>query len=324
MTNGRGRASSTSCATRSTSSTRAALASVDEDAALDREEAVLADAVAHREAGAHALAALASDGGGRDVLGEALTALADRAPYEALATRLRDVLSELDDITSDLRALAETIDEDPERLEQIRSRRQRLHDLCRKYGDDLAEVMAFHVSAKQRLAELQHFDERAAELDRQREHAVTLERDAARVIGERRREAAPRLAEAVEERLRELAMGHAAVGVEVGESADDHPGDRVQFLLAANPGAPLLPLSRVASGGELARAMLALRLVLTGADTRTLVFDEVDAGIGGAAAVAVGRGAQRTRCRPPGPRRHPPATGRGAGAGAGGRVEGSA
>ncbi len=275
----------------------ATLSSADEDAALDREEAVLADAVAHREAGAHALAALASDGGGRDVLGEALTALADRAPYDALTTRLRDVLSELDDIASDLRVLAESIDEDPQRLDQIRARRQRLHDLCRKYGDDLAEVMTFHASARQRLAELQHFDQRAAELDRQREHAIALERQAARVVGERRREAAPRLAGAVEERLRELAMGHAAIAVEVGESPDDHPGDRVQFLLAANPGAPLLPLSRVASGGELARAMLALRLVLTGADRRTaetrtakdrtLVFDEVDAGIGGTAAVAV-------------------------------------
>jgi DNA repair protein RecN (Recombination protein N) len=88
-------------------------------------------------------------------------------------------------------------------------------------------------------------------------------------------------------------MPHAAVGVEIGDHADDHPGDRVQFLLAANPGAPLLPLTRVASGGELARAMLALRLVLSTASSdrqsgRTLVFDEVDAGIGGAAAQAIG------------------------------------
>jgi len=79
-------------------------------------------------------------------------------------------------------------------------------------------------------------------------------------------------------------MSHANVAVQVG---DDDPGDDVAFLLAANPGAPLLPLARVASGGELARAMLALRLVLTEAPD-TLVFDEVDAGIGGAAAVAVG------------------------------------
>ncbi len=107
-----------------------------------------------------------------------------------------------------------------------------------------------------------------------------------------RRAAAPRLAAAVEEKLHQLAMPNAAIAVEVGRSDDDHPGDEVRFLLSANPGSPLLPLNRVASGGELARAMLALRLVLSGASdgggSATLVFDEVDAGIGGAAAAAVG------------------------------------
>jgi DNA repair protein RecN (Recombination protein N) len=87
-------------------------------------------------------------------------------------------------------------------------------------------------------------------------------------------------------------MPNAALGVEVGRSVDDHPGDEVRFLLSANPGSPMLPLNRVASGGELARAMLALRLVLTRSGERpgasTLVFDEVDAGIGGTAAAAVG------------------------------------
>ena len=87
-------------------------------------------------------------------------------------------------------------------------------------------------------------------------------------------------------------MPNAAVAVEVGRSSDDDPGDEVRFLLSANPGSPVLPLHRVASGGELARAMLALRLVLVGAGgdggAHTLVFDEVDAGIGGSAAAAVG------------------------------------
>jgi DNA repair protein RecN (Recombination protein N) len=87
-------------------------------------------------------------------------------------------------------------------------------------------------------------------------------------------------------------MPHARVAIEVGDHADDHPGDQVRFLLAADPGSPLLPLGRVASGGELARAMLALRLALVSSGGRvgpaTLVFDEVDAGIGGTAAVAVG------------------------------------
>jgi DNA repair protein RecN (Recombination protein N) len=98
------------------------------------------------------------------------------------------------------------------------------------------------------------------------------------------------LAAEVETALRRLAMPHATIAIDVGEHENDHPGDHVRFLLAANPGMPLLPLTRVASGGELARAMLALRLVLSHASASsgdTLVFDEVDAGIGGAAAIAV-------------------------------------
>ena len=104
-------------------------------------------------------------------------------------------------------------------------------------------------------------------------------------------------------------MPHAEVDVTVG---DDAPGDDVTFLIAANPGLPLLPLSRVASGGELARTMLALRLVLTEAP-ETLVFDEVDAGIGGAAATAVGRGARPARAASPGDGRHPSRPGGSAG-----------
>ena len=152
--------------------------------------------------------------------------------------------------------------------------------------------MAFHAETEDRLRELEQYDRRAADLDAARRAAIADERLAAEVVGRRRRDAAPALAAEVETRLRELAMPNAAIAIEVGEHADDHPGDQVRFLLAANPGAPLLPLARVASGGELARAMLALRLVLVGAGSEsgatTLVFDEVDAGIGGAAANAVG------------------------------------
>ncbi|CAN0481796.1 unnamed protein product, partial [Phaeothamnion confervicola] len=107
---------------------------------------------------------------------------------------------------------------------------------------------------------------------------------AAAAVGRTRRAATTELAKRVEGHLRDLAMVHASIAIVVG---DDDPGDDVAFLLAANPGAPLLPLARVASGGELARTMLALRLVLTEAP-ETLVFDEVDAGIGGDAAGAVG------------------------------------
>ena len=262
----------------------------DEDERLAAEESLLADAVAHREAGAAALGVLRDDEAG-DPVAAALHALADRAPFAELVQRLRGLVAELDDVVGDLRGLTESIEEQPERLDEIRERRQLLVDLRRKYGSDLAEVMAFHAEADDRLRELQDYDRRAAELDGLRAAAVDHERAAAAAVGAARRAAAPELAADVEARLRELAMPNAAIAVEV--AGDGHgPGDDVRFLLSANPGSPLLPLNRVASGGELARAMLALRLVLAGAGqgggAATLVFDEVDAGIGGSAAAAVG------------------------------------
>lgn len=275
----------------------AAIEDEDEDHRLEAEEALLADAVAHRQAGEEAVERLRGDGGAADALGEALSAIAHREPFAPIADRLRGVAAELDDVSAELRAMTEGIEEDPERLEQLRVRRQLLHDLRRKYGDDLGEVIAFHDEARRRLGELEQYDRRAAALDAERRAALDAERAAAEAVGRARRAAAPGLAAAVEANLRELAMPHASIAIEVGRHADDHPGDDVRFLLSANPGAPLLPLSKVASGGELARAMLALRLelstgVIVDAGPATLVFDEVDAGIGGAAAVAVARALQ--------------------------------
>ena len=271
----------------------------DEDAALAAEEATLADAQGHRDAGHEAIDALRGaelDGGVDGMLRAALKVLESRAPYRSVADRLAVVGAELDDIVAVVRDTAESIDDDPERLGVIRERRQLLLDLRRKYGESLADVMAFHREAADRLRELLDYDRRAATLD----HELTdARRDAEREAGEvlsARRAAAPGLGAAVEGRLRELAMPDAAVSIEVGADADDLSGERVRFLFSANPGSPLLPLQRVASGGELARAMLALRLVLSArphaTDHRpldTLVFDEVDAGIGGEAANAVGR-----------------------------------
>jgi DNA repair protein RecN (Recombination protein N) len=264
-----------------------------EDRQLAGEESTLADAVAHREAGEAALERLRGEGGANDDVAEALAVLGERRPYRDLIERLHGLSAELSDVAAELRTRAEQIEENPDRLSEIRIRRQLLADLRRKYGDDLAEVMAFHADADRRLRQLEHYDRRAGELDHDRLSAVAAERAAARVIGERRRAVAPALAAAVEQHLRALAMPNAAVGIEIGDGPNDHPGDAVRFLLSANPGSALLPLSRVASGGELARAMLALRLVLSSAGDRggasTLVFDEVDAGIGGSAAAAVGQ-----------------------------------
>jgi DNA repair protein RecN (Recombination protein N) len=201
---------------------------------------------------------------------------------------VRSVHAELDDITHDVRAIAERIEEDPERLAALRARRQLLRDMRRKYGPSLADVIAYGGEAERRLADLLSHDQRAADLDAQRVAALRQRTAAEAAVRAARLEAAPRLAKAVERHLRELAMPKAKLAVTIDGAA----GDEVRVLLAANPGAPPLPLSKVASGGELARAMLALRLALPPAGDNTpptYVFDEVDAGIGGAAAIAVGR-----------------------------------
>jgi DNA repair protein RecN (Recombination protein N) len=186
---------------------------------------------------------------------------------------------EVADTAEDLRAAVETIEDDPDRLAEVRARRQLLLELTRKYGDTLGDVIAFRAEIGERLQRLTRHEELAAELEQG--IAVARVREAA----EARRVAAPGLAEAVSRHFPALAMERARLTIAVD---GDDPADEVEFLFAANSGVPPLSLSRVASGGELARVMLAVRRVLT-AGPPTLVFDEVDAGVGGEAAVAVGR-----------------------------------
>jgi DNA repair protein RecN (Recombination protein N) len=262
----------------------AAVQGPDEDRELEAVEDLLSGAQAHREAGAQAAARLGDDDGVVDGVNAALAALAQRRPFAALAERLHSTAVDLADIAAELRDLTEGIDDDPDRLAEITERRQLLRNLRRKYGDTLDEVVAFHSAAHERLSELRGYEQAVARLEHERAAATLDERAAAAEIGRCRREAAGALATRVQTVLRMLAMPHAEVVVAV---SDIDPGDEVTFLLSANPGSPPLPLTKVASGGELARTMLALRLVLTDAPP-TLVFDEVDAGIGGAVATAVG------------------------------------
>jgi DNA repair protein RecN (Recombination protein N) len=281
----------------------AAITGPDEDAELERLEDALADATAHREAASGAVMLLSGDGGGAvpdagvsaaDAVGSALALVAGRTPFGGAEMRLRSLAAELSDVAGELRAVGEAIDEDPERLAQVRERRQLLHDLRRKYGETLADVLAEGDRLRARLAELEDHDRRAAELDARLSAARAAEAEAAAKVAAARREAAPLLAAEVQAHLAELALPKAQVEVAVG---GDGPADDVELRLAANPGTPPLPLAKVASGGELARTMLALRLVLSAAPP-TLVFDEVDAGIGGAAAVAVGRSLARLADQP--------------------------
>ncbi len=264
---------------------RAGLLDRDEDDRLSREQAVLADALAHRQAAVAAVAALVDDGGALDAARAAVAALQQRPPFAAVTESLRSLTAELDDAAGEIRRVGEAIEEDDERLAWIGERRVLLRELRRKYGETLADVIAYREDALARLAELEGRDARAAALTAERQRAHAEVAATASIVAAGRRTAAPKLANAVQTRLRTLAMPHATIEVTVGEI---DPGDEVTFLLGANPGEPALPLADVASGGELARAMLALRLVLTEAPD-TLVFDEVDAGVGGEAALAVGR-----------------------------------
>ena len=276
----------------------AALTGPDEDRELEAEEDELADAAAHREAAAVAVAALSGDGGDAAVdgvasasgaLGVAVAAVAGRRPFSVAEERLRALAAELVDVAAELRSGGEAIDEDPERLVHVRERRHLLRELRRKYGETLADVIAEGERLRARLAELEDHDRRAAELDAELARAREAEAEAAAEVAAARRAAAPELAARIQANLAALAMPKAVVDIEV---RGDDPGDDVEILLAANPGTAPLPLAKVASGGELARTMLALRLVLTDAPP-TLVFDEVDAGIGGAAAIEVGRALAR-------------------------------
>ena len=279
----------------------AAVEDPDEDRALAEEEERLADAAALREAAAAAAAALdaaldAEPAGGpadaTTALGVALAALGGRPAFAPWDRRLRDALAEVSDVAADLRTAAETWEDDPARLDAVQARRRRLADLRRKYGATLADVVAYGAEARRSLSELEDRDALAASLESRRgeaERAVARAEDALRAV---RQEAAPRLAAAVTSRLRALAMPDARLAVEVGDAAGSGAGsgagDAVRFLLGANRGEAMLPLARVASGGELARTMLALRLVVDGGAS-TMLFDEVDAGVGGAAALALAR-----------------------------------
>ncbi|HUZ43028.1 MAG TPA: DNA repair protein RecN [Acidimicrobiales bacterium] len=264
---------------------RAGLSDPAEEAALAAEEELLARAVEHRTQAENAYDLLVGEGGAADRVGAAVAATAGRPPFSELHQRLGALAAELGDVASEIRTTAESINEDPERLEELRLRRQLLRDLVRKYGADLGEVIEYAARARDRHTELAGHDATAAQLEAELDRARgEVEAEEGRIRRERAA-AAPVLGARVGEHLRSLALASAVLEVEVGPEG---AGDTVSFLFSANPGSPPLPLAKVASGGELARAMLATRLVIS-AGPPVLVFDEVDAGVGGEAALAVGR-----------------------------------
>ncbi|HEX5615551.1 MAG TPA: DNA repair protein RecN [Acidimicrobiia bacterium] len=264
----------------------AAIADPDEEAQLERDERLLAAADEHRDALALAHDDLERDAA--DAIGAAVARL-DATPFDDMAERARALQSELGELARDVRMAGEAVVADPERLAELRARRQRLRELCRKYGATLADVVAYRDEIAQRLAELEGHDARVEALVAAQARVEAAMLAAARRLRRARDAAAAPLGERVTEHLHELAMPAArfTVRVDDGEATDDGTDD-VTFLLAANTGEDARALARAASGGELSRAMLGLRVVLSEAPP-VLVFDEVDAGIGGEAGLAVGR-----------------------------------
>ena len=268
----------------------AALDDPGEEDALRHLESRLGDVASLRELTGRATAALTADGGGRDRLAAAaedLSATSD-ADLAAIGTRLGAIVAEVDELAAELRSIADGLEDDPVRLAAIQQRRRVLTSLRRKYGATLAEVIAEREALRARLAELEGLEGRREALTAEIAGAVSAWSEISAEVGTARRDAAPRLASAVAEHLAALGMPHARVEVAVAPASDGRPdaGDEVTFTLAANPGVPAQPLARAASGGELSRTMLALRLVLSGGPP-VAIFDEVDAGVGGEAAAAV-------------------------------------
>jgi DNA repair protein RecN (Recombination protein N) len=247
----------------------------------------LADAGAYREAAlgaAELLDPAGGEGGAAGPLGEAVAALSGRDAFEDYRARVAAAGVELADVAHALRDEAEAWEDDPAGLAEVQERRRLLAELRRKYGEDLASVMAYAEEAAARLVVLEDAEGEAARLTgRQQELSKELG-EAEAAVRTVRAAAAGEFGHRVEAHLADLAMPGARLEVRL---AREGTGEPVELWLGANVGEPLQPLARAASGGELARAMLAIRLVGLGGP-QTMVFDEVDAGVGGAAALALG------------------------------------
>ena len=267
-----------------------------EIAQLADEERRLASAERIAELATAATTRLVHDGGGADALREVESSLSQAAALDAragpLVERATAAAAEVTELARDLRAFAESAQPDSDQLERVRERMRAFADLRRKYGEDETEMLAFLERARERVATLVGVDERRAALAHEEEDLGRDVIEAATALSDGRRVHAPRLAAAIDEELSALGMPDASVRIALHPLREHGPlGDeRVELLLRAGAEQRELPLARTASGGELSRVMLACRSVLADLDdVPTLVFDEVDAGIGGRAGVAVGR-----------------------------------
>lgn len=290
-----------------------------EDASLAAEEARLGFADTLRTAAEQAREALSSEQGAPDALATTsaarglLDGVREHDPEAGeLADRLAEVTYLLSDVAADVASYAARVDTDPARLATVSDRRAALTALTRKYGDTIDEVLAWSAQSASRLLDLDGTDDRIVELRAEQDRLRAELAAAASALSAARHEAAGRLADAVTAELTLLAMPHARLEIVVRQQEQPAPDsvtrgaplqvdgrwvrfgssgvDEVELLLAANTGSDPRPLHKGASGGELSRVMLALEVALAGTSpVPTFVFDEVDAGVGGSAAVEIGR-----------------------------------
>lgn len=211
----------------------------------------------------------------------------------ALEARVNELMILTTDIASDLSSYAASLDvEGPERLAQVQTRRAQLATLMRKYGADIAEVLEWAEESRARLDTLVDDPQRQETLETELVQLRKVLGEQAEELTNLRRAAAQKLADAVSEELTALAMPNASLVVEVAEAEkfSVHGRDTVTFMLAPHRTAVPRPLGKGASGGELSRVMLALEVVLAEVDpVPTFIFDEVDSGVGGKAAIEIGR-----------------------------------
>lgn len=243
-----------------------------------------------------------------DLLGQvtrALTSISRIDPTKStLLEQAEASLENLADLTRDLRTYQESIEFNPKRLEQIEDRLALIHNLKRKYGSSIEAIIAFAADARQQLDKITHASERIAELETEEKDLLQKLSTLGQDLSQKRRQAAADLGRAMERELGELRMEGARFEVDFQYTPDQQGAlladgqkvaieanglDHIEFLLAPNPGEGLKPLAKIASGGETSRLMLALKNVLAKADpVPTLIFDEIDQGIGGRVGVVVG------------------------------------
>jgi DNA repair protein RecN (Recombination protein N) len=241
----------------------------------------------------------AGDGALLGQLRRAIAAIADVEQFDATLAPFResldDVYARLEDVALALRDYAARIESDPDRLAQLDDRLDLINRLKRKYGATVAEVLAYGETIEQELAMLRNSAEARGGLEeRLAGLAAEMNRIGAKLT-DARQAASDQLAGAMQRELAELSMPNAIfkVAIDTGSEPRNSGLDRVEFLFSPNPGEPPRALARVASGGELSRLMLALKQIHPESDVPTLIFDEVDTGIGGATSAKVGRKLKR-------------------------------